>query len=87
MRKGDDLTTFIVPKIMENPEALTFRIPKGLFRPVAGKLCLYLFYGCSQLFKLFHSFKRFITYLYVPILSCVLLSTHDHIVSFLSIYF
>jgi hypothetical protein len=26
---------------MKNPEALTFRIPRGLFRPVAGKLYLY----------------------------------------------
>jgi hypothetical protein len=40
VRKGDDLTTFIVPKVMKNPEALTFRIPKGLLRPVAGKLYL-----------------------------------------------
>jgi hypothetical protein len=38
VHKGDDLTTFIVPKVMKNLEALTFRIPKGLFRPVAGKL-------------------------------------------------
>jgi hypothetical protein len=40
VRKGDDLTTFTVPKVMKNPEALTFRIPKGLFRHVAGKLYL-----------------------------------------------
>jgi hypothetical protein len=39
--KGDDLTTFIVPKIMKNPEALTFRIPKDLFRPIAGNLYLF----------------------------------------------
>ena len=39
MRKGDDLTTFTVP------EALTFRILKGLFRPAAGKLYLYLYEG------------------------------------------
>jgi hypothetical protein len=26
---------------MTNPEALTFWIPKGLFRPVAGKLYIY----------------------------------------------
>jgi hypothetical protein len=39
--KGDDLTTFIVPKVMKNPEALTFRMPSGLFRPAAGKLYLY----------------------------------------------
>jgi hypothetical protein len=41
--KGGDLTAFIVPKVMKNLEALIFRIPKGLFRPVAGKLYLYLF--------------------------------------------
>jgi hypothetical protein len=34
-RKGDDLTTFTVPKVMKNPET-TFRIPKGLFRPDSG---------------------------------------------------
>jgi hypothetical protein len=38
---GKDLTTF-----MKNPEALTFRIPKGLVRPVAGKLYLYLLTYC-----------------------------------------
>jgi hypothetical protein len=43
VHKGDDLTTFIVPEVMKNPEALTFQIPKGLFRPVAGKLYLYLY--------------------------------------------
>ena len=43
MRKVDDVTTFIVPKVMKNPVALTFWIPKGLFKPVAGKL--YLFYS------------------------------------------
>jgi hypothetical protein len=43
MRKGDDLTTFVVPKVTKNPDALTFQIPKGLFRPVAGKLYLYLY--------------------------------------------
>ena len=42
MRKGDDLTTFRVPKVMKNPEALTFRIPKGLFWPVARKLYLFM---------------------------------------------
>jgi hypothetical protein len=42
VRKGDDLTNFIVPKVMKNPEVLTFRIPKGLLRPVAGKLYLLL---------------------------------------------
>jgi hypothetical protein len=43
VRKGDDLTAFIVPNVMKNPEALTFRIPRGLFRPVSGKLYLYLY--------------------------------------------
>jgi hypothetical protein len=45
VRKGDDLTTFIVPKVVKNPEALTFRTPKGLLRPVAGKLYLYVHTG------------------------------------------
>ena len=40
-RKGDDLTNFIVSKVMKNSEALIFRIPKGLLRPVAGKLYLF----------------------------------------------
>jgi hypothetical protein len=40
--KGDDLTTLIVSKVMKNPEALTFWVPKGLFRPEAGQLYLYL---------------------------------------------
>ena len=40
MRKGDDLTIFVVPKVMKNPEALTYRIYKGLLRPVAGKFYL-----------------------------------------------
>jgi hypothetical protein len=48
VRKGDDFTTFMVPKVMKNPEALTYRIPKGLFRPAAGKLYLYLYmFYCS----------------------------------------
>ena len=41
MRRGDDVTTFNVPKVTENPEALTFWIPKGLLRPVAEKLYLF----------------------------------------------
>ena len=39
------------------------------------------------MFKLLHSFKLFVTYLYVDILSCILIPRHDHIPSFLSIYF
>jgi hypothetical protein len=41
---GDDLTTFVVPKFMKNSEALTFPVPKGLLRPVEGKLYLYLYF-------------------------------------------
>ena len=43
MRKGDDLTIFTVPKVTKSPEVLTFRIPRGLFRPVVGKVHLYLY--------------------------------------------
>ena len=43
MRKGDDLTTFIVLKVEKIRKALTFRISKGLLRPVAGKRYLYLY--------------------------------------------
>jgi hypothetical protein len=39
--KSDDLTTFIVPKV-EKIRSLNLRILKGLLRPVAGKLYLYL---------------------------------------------
>jgi hypothetical protein len=42
VRKGDDLTTFIVPKVEKIRKALTYRIPKGRLRPEAGKLYLYL---------------------------------------------
>jgi hypothetical protein len=37
VRKGDELTTFIGRKSRKSG-ALTYRIPRGLFRPVAGKL-------------------------------------------------
>jgi hypothetical protein len=36
VRNGYDITTFTVQKVMKNPEALTFRIPKGLLRPAHG---------------------------------------------------
>jgi hypothetical protein len=42
VRKGNNLTNFIVPKVEKNPEALAFGIPKGLLRTVAEKLYLYL---------------------------------------------
>jgi hypothetical protein len=41
VRKGDDLTTFIVPKV-EKIRSLNLWILKGLLRPVAGKLYLYV---------------------------------------------
>jgi hypothetical protein len=42
VRKGDDLTTFIVLKV-EKIRSLNSRILKGLLRPVAGKLYIYLY--------------------------------------------
>jgi hypothetical protein len=44
----DGRTTLIVPKVVKNPESLSFRIPKGLFRPVAGNLYLYLSCGVQN---------------------------------------
>jgi hypothetical protein len=41
VRKGDDLTTFIAPEV-EKIRILDLQIPKGLLRPVAGKLYLYI---------------------------------------------
>jgi hypothetical protein len=43
--------------------------------------------GCSQVFEFFHPFKGFIIYFYVVIVSGILISKHDHVLSFLSIYF
>jgi hypothetical protein len=43
VRKGNDLTTFIVPKVEKIRKPVTFWIPKGLLRPVAGKPYLYLY--------------------------------------------
>jgi hypothetical protein len=43
--------------------------------------------GCSQIFELFHPFKGFITYNHVVILSCIMVSRHDHVLICLSIYF
>jgi hypothetical protein len=44
-------------------------------------------WGCSQILELFHPFKGCIIYLYVVILSCMLVSRHDHILNFISIFF
>ena len=37
--------------------------------------------ACSQIFNLFHCFKGFITYLYVDILSCILISSPQTLVT------
>jgi hypothetical protein len=42
---------------------------------------------CSQIYKLFHPFKGTIIILYNPTSSCILTSRHNHILSFISIYF
>jgi len=43
-------------------------------------------YDCSQMSELFHHFKGLIIYLNVVILSGILISRPDHVLSFLSIY-
>jgi hypothetical protein len=50
VRKDDDLTTFIEPKVEKYPEALTFPVPRGLLRPVAGKLYLLVIISDSVLY-------------------------------------
>jgi hypothetical protein len=40
VHRGDDITTFIVPKV-EKIRTLNLRIPKVLHRPVAGKVYLF----------------------------------------------
>jgi hypothetical protein len=35
-------TAFTVPKVEKIRKPLTFRVPKGLLRPVAGKIYLYV---------------------------------------------
>jgi hypothetical protein len=47
VRKGDELTTFIVTQV-EKTRSLNLRIPKDLLRPVAEKLYLYLY--CAKFF-------------------------------------
>jgi len=43
--------------------------------------------GFSQIFELFHPYKGAIINLYIVTSSCILISRHDHVLSFLSIYF
>jgi hypothetical protein len=40
-------------------------------------------YSPSQLFELCHIFKGFISYLYVVIVPCILVTRYQHILSFL----
>ena len=68
MRKVDDLTTFFVSKVMKNPEALNFRIPRDLFRAVVGKLCLYR--HNTELKKVLETCDPFVKFS-VPLLSAV----------------
>jgi hypothetical protein len=44
-------------------------------------------YCCSQIFELCHIFKGSVSYPYVMILPRILVTRHQHIFSFLSIYF
>jgi hypothetical protein len=44
-------------------------------------------WGCSQVPELFQPFKGFFISLYTVILSCILISRYDRVLSFISIYF
>jgi hypothetical protein len=44
-------------------------------------------YCCSRTSELFHTCEGFITYMYIVILYCMLVSRHDHVLSSISIYF
>ena len=46
-----------------------------------------IYYSPPQIFELLHTFEGFITYLYVVLLSCILISRHNRILSVLGIYF
>jgi hypothetical protein len=42
--------------------------------------------SCSKIFLMFHSINVFIVYIYVLILCCILISRHDHVLSFIGFY-
>jgi hypothetical protein len=44
-------------------------------------------YSCSQICELCHILKTSVTYLYVMILPCILVTREQHILSFLCVYF
>jgi hypothetical protein len=44
-------------------------------------------YFRSQILELWHIFKWFVSYFYIPILACILVPRHQHILSFLYVYF
>jgi hypothetical protein len=44
-------------------------------------------YSRFQIFELFHNFKASVSYLYVMILPCILVTRQQHILSVLCVYF
>ena len=44
-------------------------------------------YNCSQISEMFHLFKGIFVSLYIVIPSCILIARHDHVLTFISIYF
>jgi hypothetical protein len=42
--------------------------------------------SCSKIFLMLHPINVFIVYIYVLILRCILISRHDHILSFIGFY-
>jgi hypothetical protein len=44
-------------------------------------------YCRSQILELWHIFKWSVSYFYLPILVCILVTIHQYILSFLYVYF